>query len=116
MGRKFMVRRSNVTITGTKLMQVLCYKIFGATWSDQDISATASAPTVVTFFISDSESSAHRKQFVQRRIIEGLADEILVATITIPYPDWAQLCHDAWNGDATFMKYFSGATLGRVFI
>ena len=79
MGRKFIARRVNTTITGTKLMQVLGYKIFGESWSDHDISAETSATTVGTFFTGDSESSADRKQFVQRRIIEGLADEILVA-------------------------------------
>ena len=114
MGRKFIDSRPNITITGTKLMQVLGYKIFGATWSDQDISAKASTTTVRTFFTGDSESSAHRKQFVQRRIIEALADGILVASVAIPTPDWAKLCYDAWKGEATFLKYFSSATLNDI--
>ncbi len=98
-------------IQARRFMQLVGPKIFGAAWSETDIrsSLDAEAKTLLgTLFIGDSDNPAHRRFFVQGRILDALAAEEIIADVAIRKPDWTKICADAWIHDPDFATYFSG--------
>ena len=97
-------------ILAKRFMQLVGPRIFGTAWSDADIRSLLDPEgklEIMTLFMGNSEDPAHRRFFVQARILDMLAAEEIVAAVDIPKPNWEKICVDAWSGDPDFENYFS---------